>query len=131
MNRRIKTLIFGDAQECRAAADVMNALELLAGHIHEHFHVDDLEAFEKSLVDWEPTLLVVLANGAEGMECVYRSKERRPCLPVFWFSDDRDFGIQSYRLDCAYFSTKPVTAEKMHHAIRRCNHMGIQYGIPQ
>lgn len=129
MNRRIKTLIFGDAHECRAAADVMRALELLAGHTHEHYHVDDLEEFERNLVDWEPTLLIVLANGAEGMECVYRSKERRPCLPVFWFSDDREFGIQSYRLDCAYFSTKPVTAEKISHAIHRCNHMGIQYGI--
>lgn len=124
---RIKALIFGDAHEYRAAEEVLKALELLSEHTHEHFHVDDLEEFERNLVDWEPTLLIVLADGAEGMECVYRSRERRPGLPVFWFSDDRDFGIQSYRLDCAYFSTKPVTPDKINHAIHRCNHMGIQY----
>ena len=128
MNRRIKTLMFGNEQECLAAAEVLRALELLSEHMHEHLYVDDLEEFEKSMVDWEPTLLVVLANGAKGMECVYRSRERRPGLPVFWFSDDQDFGVQSYRLNCAYFSTKPVTLEKIKHAIHRCDHFGIQYG---
>jgi len=81
-----------------------------------------------ALVDWEPTLMIALADGAEGMECAYRSRERRPCLPVFWFSDDREFGMQSYRLNCAYFSTKPITEDKLNHAIQRCQHLGIQLG---
>lgn len=128
MNRKIRTLIFGNKQESQAAALLLRSLEPLAEHNHEHFHVDDLEQFDRNLVDWKPTLLMVLADGAEGMECVYRARERRPSLPVFWFSNDRDFGVQSYRLNCAYFSTKPVTEEKMYNAIHRCNRMGIRYG---
>lgn len=128
MNRKMKTLVFGTAQECRAASDVVKTLSALSEYAHESFHVDDLEELDKNLVDWEPTLLIVLADGAEGMEAVYRSRERRPNLPVFWFSDDRGFGMQSYRLNCAYFSTKPVTADKVNHAICRCNHIGIRYG---
>ena len=74
---------------------------------------------EEKLVDWEPTLVIVLADGAKGFECVFRTKACRPSLSVFWFSDDREFGMQSYRMDCAYFSTKPVTSEKIAHAIHR------------
>ena len=128
MNKRIRTLIFGDACECRAAAQMLQDTPLLSELQHESCHLDDLEELEQHLAQWQPTLVVVLANGAKGMECVYRSRERRPNLPVFWFSDDQAFGVQSYRLECAYFSTKPVSTEKLHRAILRCQHMGIPYG---
>lgn len=128
MNRNVKALMFGGEQECRAAAEVLKTRSLLPEYTNEYFQVDDLEEFEKALVDWNPTLLIVLADGAEGMECVYRARERRPLLPVFWFSDDGEFAVQSYRLNCAYFSTKPVTRDKIEHAIHRCDHIGIQYG---
>ena len=127
MDRKIKTLLFGREQECRAAAEVLGALDLLTGHVHDQRHVDDLEELDMLMADWMPSLLIVLADGAKGMEAVYRARERRPGLPVFWFSDDREFGMQSYRLGCAYFSTKPLTPDKIHHAIRRCDHVGIQY----
>lgn len=128
MNRNMRMLLFGKECECRAAAEMIRTSELLLGHTYEICQVDDLEEFEKNLADWEPTLLVILADGAEGMECVYRARDRRPDLPVFWFSNDRGFGVQSYRLDCAYFAIKPVTAEKVNQAFHRCRHFGIQYG---
>lgn len=127
MDRTIKTLLFGSEQECQAAAEVLAALDHLTGLPHDHRSVDDLEELEILMADWTPTLLIVLANGARGMEGVYRARDRRPGLPVFWFSDDRDFGMQSYRLGCAYFATKPLTPDKIHHAIRRCDHVGIRY----
>ena len=128
MDRNIRTLLFGGEAECRAAAEALRTLDLLTHHVHDHRHVDDLEELDVVLADWMPTLLIVLANGARGMEGVFRAKERRPELPVFWFSDDREFGMQSYRLGCAYFSTKPLTPDKISHAIRRCEHVGIRYG---
>ena len=100
-------------------------LEHLSGCSKEFVFLEDLEQLEKSLVDWNPSLLFVLADSAVGMESVYRAKGRRPNLPVFWFSDDELFGVQSYRLDCAYFSTKPVTEEKLLSALRRCERLGI------
>lgn len=127
MEREVRTLMFGDEQECRAAAEMLRTMEPLSGCQHSLCHASELEAYEKALVDWNPTLLIVLAEGAEGMECVYRSRERRPLLPVFWFSDDRAFSMQSYRMNCAYFSTKPISKEKLSNAFHRCSHLGIRY----
>lgn len=127
MDQNVNVLLFGSDPECRAAIDILNGLDAWSAHTRQHRHLSDLEEFEMALVDWSPTLLLVLADGAEGMECVYRAKERRPSLPVFWFSNDRQFGMQSYRLNCAYFSIKPVTPESIHKALQRCDHMGIRY----
>lgn len=127
MKPKIKALLFGDPYECKAAGKMLSNMEALSDHICEHSHTNDMEEFEALLVNWMPSLIIVLADGAAGMESVYRSWQRRPALPVFWFSDDRDFGMQSYRLNCAYFSTKPVTPEKIDHAIQRCHHIGISY----
>jgi len=127
MNRAVKVLVFGSVNEFHSAVQVLDDWAIASKHTCELSQVEDLEEFEIILTDWEPSVLVVLADGAKGMECVYRTKETRPNLPVFWFSDDEGFGIQSYRLNCAYFSTKPVTLDKIHHAIHRCNHCGIAY----
>ena len=127
MDQTIKTLIFGAPRECEEVWGILRSAECCAAYRHELCTADDLEDFDAKLVNWEPTLAIVLADGAAGMECVFRSRKRRPCIPVFWFSDDREFGMQSYRLDCAYFSTKPVTPEKIANAIARCKHIGICY----
>lgn len=126
MRREVRALLFGNSRECRAVVDILKTLDFLAEYSHEYLHVDDLEELERSLIDWTPTLLVVLAEGTEGMSCVRRSRQRRPGVPVFWFSADQDLGIQAFGLDCAYFSTKPVTPEKIQRAIHRCAHVGIQ-----
>lgn len=123
--KTIKTLLFGTPQECESTGQILQST--LVGHCLEYRHVNDMEEFEAALVEWEPSLTVVVADGAAGLESVFRSRNRRPCVPVFWFSDDREFGMQSYRLECAYFSTKPITKDKMSNAIARCDHVGIDY----
>lgn len=127
MKRTVRTLLFGDPHECNAVVEALGGLDAISDHLHEYCCVSDMEDMDAALVDWAPSLMIVLANGATGMESVYRSRQRRPNLPVFWFSDDHEFGIQSYRLNCAYFSTKPVTPEKITSAIQRCQHVGISY----
>ncbi len=129
MKPKLKTLLFGTLQECSAASETLGKTDVLSDHAFECRHSDDLEEFETILVNWMPSLVIVLADGAAGMESVYRSRQRRPSLPVFWFSNDRGFSMQSYRLNCAYFSTKPVTAEKYSSAFRRCHHLGIPYSL--
>ncbi len=125
--KTIKTLLFGTPQECESTGQILQST--LVGHCLEYRHVNDMEEFEAALVEWEPSLTVVVADGAAGLESVFRSRNRRPCVPVFWFSDDREFGMQSYRLECAYFSTKPITHDKLSHAIARCEHIGIDYAV--
>ena len=122
----MKTLLFGCERECSAVTELLVSAAIGCAS-YEYRQTEDLEVFEEILATWMPTLVVVLADGATGMECVYRSRSRRPNLPVFWFSNDREFGMQSYRLGCAYFSTKPVTPEKIACALRRCDHVGISY----
>lgn len=129
MRPNVKTLLFGTLQECETIGRMLGLAEGFPAGTHQYRHVDDMEEFERILVTWTPSLVIVLADGAAGMESVYRSRQRRPSLPVFWFSDDREFGMQSYRLECAYFSTKPVTPEKLTCALRRCDHVGIPYTI--
>lgn len=119
-----RILLFGDAPSCQKA---LSGIQEAMGDDAKVNCVENLEEMTAVLVDWDPTLIIVVADGAEGMECVYRARERRPCLPVFWFSDDRDFSVISYRLECAYFSTKPPTAEKLQNALQRCRRLGIRY----
>lgn len=126
MGSRIKLLMFGETVECETTAEIIKALPELSENTCEYFQLNDLEELVEAIVDFEPTLLIVMANGAEGMECVYRTRERSSELPVFWFSDDKAFAVQSYRFNCAYFTTKPVTSDKMSSAIKRCSHIGIQ-----
>jgi DNA-binding NtrC family response regulator len=129
MKPKVKTLLFGCPQECETVGKILGTLTEIPEETYEYHHVQDVEEFERALATYMPSLVVVLADGAAGMESVYRSRQRRPSLPVLWFSNDREFGIQSYRLECAYFSTKPVTPEKIISALRRCTHVSIRYTI--
>ena len=65
-------------------------------------------------------LIVVLANGADGMEGVIAAKKSGRDMPVIWLSDDEGFAAQSYRLGCDYFHKKPITAEKLKEALEKC-----------
>lgn len=127
MTSKVKIMLFGNSIACREAEELLGQVAAFQSTEHEVCCIDDLEMLTTALVDWDPTLLIVTADGAEGMESVYRARERRPCIPVFWFSDDKDFGVLSYRLNCAYFSTRPVTAEKLSSAVQRCERLGISY----
>ena len=65
-------------------------------------------------------LVFITECGANGMEAVMAAKNVQPDIEVVWFSDDAGFGVQSYRLGCAYFSAETVTSETIEEAIRRC-----------
>ena len=58
-------------------------------------------------------VVFILENGAKGMESVIATKDTRPNTPIIWFTNDKDFGAQSYRLGVEYFATKPITNEHL------------------
>ncbi len=125
MKKKIKTIFYGDVSECHNVKELVSALPYFADRLHEAKLVGSWDDFEVSLVEWNPDLAIVLADGAAGMEGVYLVRARRPELPVIWFSDDQDFGMQSHRLECVYFSAKPITSEKMQKAVRRYSQMWV------
>ena len=100
-------LIYGNKSDCD------NIIPMLDGKSRQCIAVDDFEELTVNLVNCSPDLVIVLQNGAKGMEGVYRARQYGADLPVFWFSDDKDFAIQSYRLKCTYFSPKPLTPQKL------------------
>lgn len=66
-----------------------------------------------------PQLILICQNGAAGMEAVIAAKNLHPRSKIVWFSDDENFGPQSYRPGCSYFAVKPVTREKVQKAFMK------------
>lgn len=49
-----------------------------------------------------------MADNAAGMEGVIAVQNVHPDTPIVWFSNDKNFVAQSYRLGVAYFAVKPI-----------------------
>lgn len=126
MKRKIKTVIYSNEAEYRTVCKILTETGI-CGHSHECRRVDSWESLREDLVDWNPGLAIVARDGAAGMEGVYLVRQQRPGVPVFWFSDDDDFSVQSHRLECTYFAAKPLTQEKLRKAFHRCAHVGIRF----
>lgn len=113
-----------------STADTDHASFLLRGSDRlSHFDIRCTGSFpslQQELTADLPALLVVLTDGAAGMEGVFLARQIMPELPIFWFSNDSHFGMQSHRLDCTYFATKPLTEEKLRKALDHCVRLGIR-----
>lgn len=119
-------MLYGEAEECQQATDILRGFSYAMDGPDCIRRADSRDALRKQIVEWDPNLIVILADRSNGMEGVYTAKETRSDIPVFWFSDDAGFGMQSHRLECDYFAVKPFTAEKLKKAFYRCEHIGIQ-----
>ncbi|HKM34847.1 MAG TPA: hypothetical protein VJY54_08900 [Lachnospiraceae bacterium] len=47
-------------------------------------------------------------------------KTLRDSTPRVWFSEDKGFGSQAFRLGAAYFTPRPITQDKIVQALNRC-----------
>lgn len=122
----MRVVLYGERSECQSATGILQAFLHMEDGTENIRHANSRDALRKQIVEWDPNLIMILADRANGMEGVYIAKETRSDIPVFWFSDDEGFGMQSHRLDCDYFAVKPVTPEKLKRAFRRCEHMGVR-----
>ena len=118
-------LIFGQIKECEEAILFLKQNIESEKRTFHYFMSHDYEEPYQQIVDTVPSLVIVIADGANGMECVYQAKKYNSNLPVFWFSDDRNFSNQSHRLECEYFASKPLTADKLDNAFVHCENLGI------
>lgn len=124
MSSTAPIVIYGNSAEIAHAARLLHGADRFCDcnvRCAESWH-----CLQEALTTESPALLVVLADGAAGMEGVYLARQIMPELPVFWFSDDSQFGMQSHRLDCSYFSTKPLTDMKLRKALEHCAKLGIR-----
>lgn len=85
-----------------------------------HYRATDVyDTFLSYLSEDAPEAVFILMDGAVGMEGVIAVKNLYPVCPVVWISNDKGFGIQSYRLGCSFFSDKPLTEKKIKTALAR------------
>lgn len=87
----------------------------------KHFfrHTDVYDTFLSYLSEDTPQAIFILIDGAIGMEGVIAARNFCPRCPVAWISNDKGFGIQSYRLGCVFFAEKPLTKKKIAIALER------------
>ncbi len=67
-------------------------------------------------------LLIIARDGAGGMEGARAARILQPELPIIWFSDDKGFGPESYRVGCSFFSAAPITRDLLLRALDRSGH---------
>ncbi len=113
-------ILYGTSEECRHIREMCETQTFLAFRNVEYIEKNDYESYVHALTEEELAGVLVLADGANGMEGVIASKELRLQVPVVWFSDDKGFGSQSYRLNATYFHAKPVTPELLEIALNKC-----------
>ena len=85
----------------------------------EFIHLDDYDDLRRSLAADRPDFIIVYFDGAHGMEACIGIKKITPSTPLIWFSNDRGFGPQSYRLDCTFFGIKPASEERLQSAFQK------------
>ncbi len=116
----MRIMLYGTSEECKRIREMCETQTFLAFRNVEYIEKNDYESYVRALAEKDITGVLVLADGANGMEGVIASKEMRSQVPVAWFSDDVGFGCQSYRLNAAYFHSKPITPELLDIALNRC-----------
>lgn len=83
------------------------------------------ELYEK-LKQAEPDVIIIAQNGVAGLNTI--TSIHLPPRKLIWFSD-LDFSLQAYRLCIPWFGSKPVTYQKMKHALARCIEAGSSGGM--
>lgn len=107
-------IIYGNYEE---SSTLISFADLSPMHIFRHTDVYD--TFLSYLAEYAPQAIFILTDGAAGMEGVIAVRNLYPQCPVAWISNDKGFGIQSYRLGCAFFAEKPLTKKKIAIAFER------------
>lgn len=80
--------------------------------------VERLELYTLAEKQWDAVLVAL--SGAEGMEAANSVREANPGVPLVWVSDDKAFGVQSYRLRAQMFLCLPVKKEEVVQALVQC-----------
>ena len=114
----MRILLFGSKDDYQKTVDCQDMVSELQYRRIECTHAPDFDRFLEKMQQTDYDIIVVTANGAEGMEGVIAAQKLFPDGHVVWFSDDAGFGIQACRLGCTYFAVKPITHELVSKAYR-------------
>ncbi len=117
-------LIYGTEKEKELFIQHMKSEASMAFRIVNCDHTDDYDAYIVMLREKAYDIVFVMTDNAAGMEGVIAAQNVHPEAAIVWFSNDKNFVAQSYRLGVNYFSVKPIDGKKVNMAIKRCGKKG-------
>lgn len=116
----MNVLIYGNARESELFIQHMKSQACMAFRTIDYSHTDDYETFLTFLRNNDYEMVFVAMDNAAGMEGVIAVQNVHPDIPIIWFTNDKNFVAQSYRLGVTYFAVKPIDEKIMKLAIGRC-----------
>lgn len=116
----MNVLIYGSEREKEILIQYMTSQACMAFRLLDFSQTEDYDEFLDLMQNKKYDLIFVTIDNAAGMEGVIAVKNVHPNTSVIWFSNDKNFVAQSYRLGVAYFSVKPIDERIMNLALGRC-----------
>ena len=116
----LNILISGNEKEKEILIQHMKSQSSMAFRLLDFSQTNNYDEFLELMQNESWDLIFVTMDNAAGMEGVIAVKNVHPQMPVIWFSNDRNFVAQSYRLGVNYFSVKPIEEKIVNLALERC-----------
>lgn len=116
----MNVLIYGNAREKELLVQHMKSQASMAFRLVTYSHAEDYDTYLEMLRKEGYDLVFVMADNAAGMEGVIAMQNVQPDTPIVWFSNDKNFVAQSYRLGVNYFAVKPIDEKIVQLALNRC-----------
>ena len=116
----MNVLIYGNATDKELLIQHMKSQACMAFRLINYSQTDNYDTFLEMLNSKRYEMIFVMMDNAAGMEGVIAVQNLHPEVPVIWFSNDKNFVAQSYRLGVNYFSTKPINEKILNLALSRC-----------
>ena len=113
-------LLYGNAREREILVQHLKSQSCMAFRMVRYSHAEDYDTYLKELRSHSYDIVFVMADYAAGMEGVIAAQNVHPDAPIVWFSNDKNFVAQSYRLGVAYFAVKPIDEKIVSMAVKRC-----------
>ncbi len=120
----MEILIYGNEREKELLIQHMKSEACMAFRLMKYSHAEDYDTYLRELRTQEYDIVFVMADNAAGMEGVIALQNVNPQTPIVWFSNDKNFVAQSYRLGVTYFSVKPIDGKTVNLALQRCKKGG-------
>lgn len=113
-------LIYGNAREKEILIQHLKSEACMAFRKVQYSYAEDYDTYLSMLRKYPYDMVFVMADNAAGMEGVIAVQNVQPDIPIVWFSNDKNFVAQSYRLGVNYFAVKPVNEKIVNLALARC-----------
>ncbi len=116
----MNVLIYGNAREKELLVQHMKSQASMAFRLVTYSHAEDYDTYLEMLRKHVYDMVFVMTDNAAGMEGVIAVQNVQPDTPIIWFSNDKNFVAQSYRLGVNYFAVKPIDEKIVSLALNRC-----------